>query len=430
MKKNKIYVLGGGTVFHIRPHLALSAPAYGKIARDIYSNIVQSSQYQEVNSNFELKLGLTKMAFGEWSAFNKFFLGETNEDVEKQLNKIIEDKETKIIFLTVAFCDYVGHVLNPTTNETELSGKEHTRLKTKDGQQKLLLTPAEKIISKIRKTRKDIFLVACKTTSGASENEQYESALNLLKKNSCNLVLANDVHTRNNMIVAPELAKYEVTTNRAQVIKTLVDMTLERSQNTFTRTRITSGYLVKWTHPDVPETLRKVVDWCVDNGAYKPFNNVTVGHFGFKPESGYMWSSRRKKNFNKPEDRDLVIVDFRDEREQLAYGEKPSAGARSQYTVLNKYSNMDCIVHFHCPLKPESVSKMEKIHAIRPQKYFECGSHECGQNTAAGMQKISQNMAVVMLDKHGPNIVFSRDAKAEKIIAFISEHFDLNKRTE
>lgn len=430
MKTKKIFVLGGGTVFHIRPHLALSAPAYGKIAKDIYSKIIQSTQYQD-GGEWDLSLGLTKMAFGDYAgAENKFSLGETNEEVEKCIDKIIADPETKVIFLTVAFCDYTGNIIDWADGEMKPSGKEYPRLKTKDGDQRLLLTPAQKIISKIRKTRKDIFLVACKTTSGATEDEQYEAGLELLKKNSCNLVLANDVHTRKNMIVAPELAKYEVTTNRNEVIKTLVDMTLERASNTFTRTKITPGYLVKWTHPDVPEALRKVVDWCVDNGAYKPFNNVTVGHFGFKPESGYMWSSRRKKNFNKPEDKDLVIVDFRDEREQLAYGAKPSAGARSQYTVLNKYSNMDCIVHFHCPLKPESVPEMEKMYAIRPQKYFECGSHECGQNTAAGMQKINGDMAVVMLDKHGPNVVFSRNAKAEDIIAFISNNFDLSKRTE
>jgi len=31
----KIAILGGGTVFHVRPHLALSAPAYGSTARSI-----------------------------------------------------------------------------------------------------------------------------------------------------------------------------------------------------------------------------------------------------------------------------------------------------------------------------------------------------------------------------------------------------------
>lgn len=57
----KIYLLGGGTVFHIRPHFALSAPAYGKTAVSLQKKF---NKALATNNTFEVELGLTKMAGG------------------------------------------------------------------------------------------------------------------------------------------------------------------------------------------------------------------------------------------------------------------------------------------------------------------------------------------------------------------------------
>src|SRR5690606_32830888 len=105
----------------------------------------------------------------------------------------------------------------------------------------VMLFPADKVIKKIRQTRKDIFLVAFKTTCGADIQTQYSAGLNLLKANSCNLVLANDTKTRVNMIITPEEAKYHVTTDRQEALEQLVDMTYLRSHLTFTRSTVVSG---------------------------------------------------------------------------------------------------------------------------------------------------------------------------------------------
>lgn len=425
--KKEIYVLGGGTSFHIRPHLALSAPAYGQTSDLIFSRLsCVPGIYQEYN----LVLGKTKMAMaGKSGMTNGVCIGETNSEVEEWIDtNIISNPQAKMVFLSVAFCDFDACVVDDSGTQTK-SGKQELRLKTREGNANLLLTPAKKIIGKIRKQRKDIFLVGFKTTTGASEEEQYRAGLKLLKENSCNLVIANDLHTRLNMIIAPELAKYGVTTNRHEMLDELVEIAYKRNKNKFTQTTVeNTGELLGWDSKEVPANLVEVVDWCVSNNAYKPFNNITVGHFGFKPEQGIMWSSRRKRNFNYKSDRDLVKVDFSVEGKQIAYGAKPSAGARSQYMVLSKFPEMNCIVHFHCPLKDNSV--LGSLGAVRSQKYVECGSHQCGQNTANGMVKISSDIAAVMLDKHGPNIVFSQKADPKEVVKFISENFELNKQTE
>lgn len=50
-----IHILGGGTVFHVRPHLAVSAPAYGQTARWIKT-------WLENNTTEHWMLHLTRMA--------------------------------------------------------------------------------------------------------------------------------------------------------------------------------------------------------------------------------------------------------------------------------------------------------------------------------------------------------------------------------
>lgn len=414
----KIYVLGGGTVFHLRPHLALSAPAYGATATTLARKLERELVDGKHSLQYQVHLGLTRMAIGAAQERRGFptthMIGETNYDVAQFLEKIATDPDTKMIFMSAALCDFEGSVGTVEGYEKEgaqwstyathfngtASGKKEPRLKSDTAGLYVQLKAANKLIGEIRKHRKDIFLVGFKTTAGASEEEQYQAGLTLLKKNSCNLVLANDVQTGLNMIVCPELAAYSVSTDRSKVLDDLAEMALLRSSNKFTRTTIVDGELMPWDFYEVPVALQEVVNWCVENGAYKPFNNVTVGHFGYKAAPNVLYSSRRKQNFNIKSNRDLVRVEF------------------------DVDSELDCIVHFHCQKKPHS------LVPVRSQREFECGSHQCGRNTADGLQRINDHLAAVMLDKHGPNIVFSREANPEMVIDFIRSNFDLSKSTK
>lgn len=94
MKKN-VHIIGGGTLFHIRSHLALSAPAYGTTAKTL-------KRLCEERDTYNVKLHLTKMAGGEYL--------ETNEDVKNLLHELVSDPATKIIFMNAAMCDFSGQL--------------------------------------------------------------------------------------------------------------------------------------------------------------------------------------------------------------------------------------------------------------------------------------------------------------------------------
>lgn len=407
----KVHVIGGGTVSHVRPHFALCAPAYGRTAHHIHA---LSKEVWGDNASY---IHLTKMAAGGLGNL------ETNDDIAKLLHSLVEDPATAIIFLTAALCDFNGSILDGAM-PTE-SGKTSPRLRTAEGVQQMTLTPSDKIIGSIRKYRKDLFLVGFKTTSGATEDDQYLAGLELLKKASCNLVLANDIKTRIGMIVTPEQARYSVTEDRGALLEELVAMTKARSQLKFTRSTVISGNLIPWSSDDVPQSLRTVVNHCITRGAYKPFLGSTVGHFAVKAGDDRFLTSIRKTNFNNLSESGLVLVTAEGDDNVVAHGAKPSVGGQSQRIVFKEHPETDCIVHAHVPLRLDHPDDVP----VRSQREYECGSHECGQNTSSGLKKFG-NLWAVMLDKHGPNVVFNKATDPTEVISFIERNFDLEGRTD
>jgi hypothetical protein len=414
----KVHVLGGGTFSYVRNHLALSAPAFGQTARILYNMSIKRFPVE-----MDVELHLTKMA----SPLENDIV--TNEDVLKLVQELKSDLDTKVIFFNVALCDYNGQI---TTEQTDgkmsnfwiSSGKYAKRLSTSEGIQTMELKPAEKILKKIREGRKDIFLVAFKTTCGANQQEQYLAGLDLLKRGSCNLVLANDTKTRLNMIITPEEARYHVLYDREEVLRQLVDMTFYRSQLSFTKSTVVDGTPVPWSSNLVFESLRKVVNYCIGKGAYKPFNGATVGHFACKLSDNEFLTSIRKSNFNDLEKNGLVRITTDGNDTVLAYGAKPSVGGQSQRIIFSEHKDKeyDCIVHFHCPQKGSS-----EVPVVS-QREYECGSHQCGQNTSRGLKQFG-NLSAVMLDNHGPNIVFNHKIDPQEVINFIEENFHLEDKT-
>ena len=278
-----IYVLGGGTFNHVRSHLALAAPAFGTTAKQIYEQLCYNT---EALNKYRIAEVLTKMADSDSNLV-------TNQDVENYVDVIIKDPETRCVFFNVAMCDFNGYV-------GDINGNKYgPRLQSRAEALPLIgLSAAKKVIGKIRKERKDIFVVGFKTTTHASSEDQFLAGLKLLKDNSLNLVLANDVGTRNNMIIVPEESSYGHTTDRKAVLEQLVNMTLARLNLTFTRSTVVEGAsLIPWRSGDIPSSLRTVVNHCIEQGAYKPFQGKTAGHFAVKIKPNMVLTSVRKTNF-------------------------------------------------------------------------------------------------------------------------------------
>jgi hypothetical protein len=271
--------------------------------------------------------------------------------------------------------------------------------------------------------RKDIFLSSVSTTRGKTGQEQYLKALDFVKSNSANLSLAYDYASDNSMVVAPEETNYDESTDFEITLNGLMEIAYLRSQLSFTRSTVVDGQPVDWNGGLVYPTLKEVVNYCIDHGAYKPFLGVTAGHFAAKVGDNRFLTSRRKTNFNNLESTGLVEVVTDGPDRVVAMGAKPSVGGQSQRIVFAEHPERDCIVHFHCPPRPDS-----NVPVVS-QREYECGSHECGQNTSSGLAIVEDGIEAVYLDKHGPNVVFHHDEDPKKIIEYLDGNFDMSQKT-
>ena len=400
------HVIGGGTFSHVRNHLSLAAPAFGKTARFLHQCLTLKGAPSTLH--------LTKMACSDSNIV-------TTHDVTELVEKLKFDQSTGIVFFNPAIVDFDGQIGDV------VSGKYAERIQSrKVDNLNINLTPAGKIIGSIREHRKDIFVVGFKTTCGVNPDLQYALALRLVKEGHVNLVLANDTQTRMNMIVVPEEARYCETTDRTTVLQKLVDIALSRHGLTFTRSTVLRDRpRVNWNSDEVPTNLREVVNHLIQRGAYKPFLGRTAGHFAARGQSpDEFLTSARQENFNDLPDRGLIRVFAKSRDEVIAHAAKPSVGGQSQRIIFSQFPELDAIVHFHAPLK-QGVDRIP----VRPQWMYECGSHQCGENTAAGLKEIRPGIYAVMLDNHGPNIVFSRTANPKHVVEFIEKYWDLDGKT-
>lgn len=424
--KRKVAIFGGGTYFDVACHLSLAARAGGTLARQIAEAVKTSPAW---GRDLSVELELTRMAQGGHGGSMV-----TAADVYHRALEVARDPLTKAVFMTAAVCDFTA-----TLDGADVPGKYGARLDS-GKEYTLRLTQARKVLpvfrqmehavtgSACRRVRKDIFLVACKSTCGDSLTEMYAKGMKLLKANSCNLVLVNDTATRLNMIVTPEEASYSVTASREEAIRRLVSMAGYRSHLAFTQSTVVEGKPVPWEGELVPPSLRAIVNHAVAANAYKPFMGATVGHFAVKLSDTEFLTSIRKSDFNKLSETGLVYVRTDGPDTVVAYGAKPSVGGQSQRTVFRDHPGFDCIVHFHCPLRPNHPDAIPVIS----QENVECGSHQCGKNTSDGLAEFhlpSGTIKAVMLDNHGPNIVFNKAIDPSDVVDFIEQNFDLSKKT-
>lgn len=387
-------VIGGGTYSHIRSHFSLASVAYGNTAKYLSKKIEGC------------ELVLTKMADVN-SAI------ETSKDLSTYIDKLLLDNSVGTIIFSCAVCDFDMEI-------ADIPADSKAKRLSSSNNLHVVLSPAQKIIKKIRLTRPDIFLVGFKVSCGDNEDDQYYTALKSMKQNKCNLVLSNDIRTRLNMIITPEEASYCITKDRHKVLDKLVDMIEYRHRLTYNKTNLIKRDNVSFS--SMPGTFKAVVKYLIDSGGFicDNGNNFTPGHFCVKIGE-YIYSSQRKANHNLVESVGLTKLKFSYDN-VTAYGRsKPSVGATSQKLLFDGYNEYDCIVHTHNPKNIQS-----NINTVEQEK-FQCGSIECGKNTLNGMRSCEVG-ASVFLNKHGLVLMFKSSDDPLKIISYIKTNILLSEK--
>ncbi len=216
----QIIIIGGGTINHVRNHLAICAPAYGSTAKILKNKFEAELLKEKMEGDYEVKLVLTKMA----DSASRL---ETNDDVSMYVDSLITNPDVKVIVFNAALADFKGEIGG------EESGKYSKRLRTMNGEINMRLIPSDKIIAKIKEKRKDILVVGFKTTSDEEVSVQYERGLNLLRQGNLSAVIANDTVTRMGLMITPGDERYKETKDRDELLGALTRFMVNSMKNSF-----------------------------------------------------------------------------------------------------------------------------------------------------------------------------------------------------
>lgn len=175
MKNTKVVIIGGGTFNHISCHLALAAPAFGTTARQLV-NIYKGH-------GVDVELVLTKMADHTSNIV-------TNNDLLEKLVHIADDPDVKVLVMNAAVCDF--EMDNPS---------EEARLSSSEDYPVMLRGAKGKLVRLFKEMRPDVVVVGFKTTSGAAWTTQLAKAAMSLESNGIDIVMANDVQTKSNLVL-------------------------------------------------------------------------------------------------------------------------------------------------------------------------------------------------------------------------------------
>jgi hypothetical protein len=445
--KKKIYIFCGGTINKVAPHFALCAPAYGSVGVDMYRHLVDQDEYEVI-------LMPTAMAFSSFMSYEGIGLQlkyaevckkagvnwiESNDDLRKVVDYLKKEESTRCIVMASAVTDFVADSVDfvdpdPYINKilwSEISADGYFKKRFDSSLHvSLHLASDEKIIDSIRSERKDIFLVSFKATADIPFSETYQKGLAQLKRTSSNLVFANDIIRKENMVITPEEYPYKYD-DRGEAIEGLCEMILNRLNLTFNRTTLIDGVKadpLKLDEEDlIPENFIPVLGGLIKYGAFKEFKGRTAGHFGcvVKDKPYQRISSVRKVNHNNVLSEGMSKIFIASDGDIAVMGGKASVGEHTQQMIYNELGDkVHSIIHFHCPPSEDFSDSIP----VKKQAAFECGSNECGINTVSGMKEIFDGVWVVHLENHGPNIAFYKYVDPEDVINFIKTNWDLSKK--
>lgn len=442
----KIFILCGGTVNYIAPHFALAAPAYGNVGLDIYKELYEKVKSENAFDKYSVEIIPTQMALSVLPddclmSYNYYLQKaglkklETNGELLRFVDFLIGQKETRCVIMAAAVCDFKPEYIVEDKGQTSfIFGKDRKRLSSANDLE-MKLNPSDKIIPKIRQHRKDVFVVSFKTTAGVGRDETYRIGLLSLKKNSSNLVFANDIQDKINMVITPEEYPYEGA-DRKETIKLLCDITYKRLNLTFEDKTIVKDDVRAFPKKlvqegAIPKNWYEVMHYLFAHKAFKPLPDTgkTSGHFGCRVtgQDYERITSERKINHNESFERGMIPVYSYDNGLLVVGGAKPSVGEKTQEMIYKELGDkIHSIIHFHCPIR-KGITYVP--FETREQLPFECGSKECALNTVSGMVECQPGIYAVHLENHGPNIAFHKDVSAEEVIKFIDLYWDLQDKT-
>lgn len=278
----------------------------------------------------------------------------------------------------------------------------------------IILKKTPKVIKRIKEISPYTFLVGFKLLDNVSEEELFDVGFDLLRKNRCNLVLANDIkHIREGnhtgLLIYPEKS-YDVIKGKDNIAETLVSEAIRRSSVKHPKSiQIDKDNQIT---QDIYESFYETGKY-LDNLGLLPkvinHNRIdkegTYGNMSFREVSGYFKgffiTSRNVNKGNLSRNDISYIEDVEFISEDSIYSKvfyhsrlKPSIDTTIHSKIYDE-TEYNCIVHIHT----------DKVFLGIPfiEERFPCGcSEECTSIIRAiKIDEKEENLGIIQMRKHG-----------------------------
>jgi phosphopantothenate-cysteine ligase len=243
----------------------------------------------------------------------------------------------------------------------------------------LRLKPTTKVISIIKKLQPHAFLVGFKLLNGASDAELFDVGFKLLRKNRCNLVVANDLAkirqgTHEALVIYPE-KEFDKFSGKEAVAKNLIDIMFKRGSVAHPKSiNVGNEILSLEQFRTQIESMKKTGKQLFDSGLLPTVESGTYGNMSIMTNNGMLITGRNVNKGNLS-DNDIVYVEkCVDSSEENVYSNvhyhgtvKPSIDTAIHWELYKK-TGKKAIVHVH-------TKKMYSNFPITGDNY-PCGSDE------------------------------------------------------
>ena len=239
-----IVITAGGVKEKVDNVRSITNSSSGKLGQ----KIAQSFLEKEPNCDLIYIYGGNAEPCLNWSERVENIKIRDTQDLLDTVSHILISRKVDIFIHSMAVADYTTeYVLDLNKMKNLIVGKqvddfdsivEQCKIDNSNKMSSYMESPAivlkktPKVIEQIKKLSPYTFLVGFKLLDNVSEEELFDVGFNLLRKNRCNLVLANDIHkirqgNHRGMLIYPEKT-YDIVEGKDSIANYIVKKSIER----------------------------------------------------------------------------------------------------------------------------------------------------------------------------------------------------------
>lgn len=350
-KINKVIVItAGGTIEHIDSVRTIRNSSSGKLGSLMAESIKNSWDDVEIiyiSNRYAIRPNIQH----EWIETTSVL------DVEQKVKELLETRKVDIFIHSMAVADY--YVEGIETEQGEFVKTEtllHNKLSSDGEEIKVILKKAPKIISQIKKWQPLVYLVGFKLLNETTEENLFNVGFNLLRKNRCNLVIANDLASikkgnHEGLFIVPE-KKYDKIKGKETIAEYLTSLLLNRAFCKHSNSkRLSENSNVPG---EVLSQMKNIGKKLFDKGLLPIVEGGTYGNLSVKDDNGFYITGRNVDKGNLTGDILCKIEDCKGVTKESVYAEvfyhgkvKPSIDSAIHHAIYSKIPSAEAILHVH-----------------------------------------------------------------------------------